>query len=283
MGATKFLELGGGRLAYDDVGTGPLIVATPAMLDLRSELRYLTPLLVDVGFRVVTIDQRGMGETSGKWPEYGSVALAEDLTALIRHLDAGPAIIYGTSNGAAAGVNVAVQAPELVRGLVLAGPFVRDGRMSWIQRQLMQIMRIPFLTLPIYMSYFPKWEPRRPADLAAHAAALKANPTEPERRGVIAAYLRQQTHREAERRLPEVAVPSLVIMGTADVDWPDPVAEATWVVRQLGSQLLMLDGTGHHPHIDCAPQIAEAVTAFAWGLPGARHVEAGHGSPGRHG
>ena len=281
MGATKFLEVRGGRLAYDDAGTGPLIVATPAMLDLRSELRYLTPLLVDAGFRVVTIDQRGMGETSGRWPAYGSVALAEDLTALIRHLDAGPAIIYGTSNGAAAGVNVAVQAPELVRGLVLAAPFVRDGRMSWIQRQLMQIMRIPFLTLPSYMSYFPKWEPRRPADFAAHVAALKANLKEPERRGVIAAYLLQQTHREAERRLPEVDVPSLVIMGTADVDWPDPAAEATWVVRELGSQLLMLDGTGHHPHIDCAPQIAEAVMAFAWGLPGARRVEAGHGSPGR--
>jgi pimeloyl-ACP methyl ester carboxylesterase len=43
----------------------------------------------------VTLDQRGMGETSGRWPAYGSVALAEDLTALIRHLDAGPAIIYG--------------------------------------------------------------------------------------------------------------------------------------------------------------------------------------------
>ncbi|HEX9042003.1 MAG TPA: alpha/beta hydrolase [Trebonia sp.] len=281
MGATQFLELGDGRLAYDDTGTGPLIVATPAMLDLRSELRYLTPLLVDAGFRVVTVDQRGMGETSGQWPAYGSLPLAGDLAALIRHLDSGPAIIYGTSNGAAAGVNVAVQAPELVRGLVLAAPFVRDGRMSWIQRQLMQIMRIPFLTLPIYMSYFPKWEPRRPPDFAEHAVALKTNLKEPERRNVITAYMFRQTHREAERRLPEVQVPSLVIMGTADIDWPDPAAEAKWIVRQLGSQLLMLDGTGHHPHIDCAAEIAEAVTAFAWELSATRKVEVSQGGAGR--
>src|ERR671930_1984394 len=92
---TKFLDLPDGRLAYDDVGEGPLIVATPAMLDLRSELRFLTPLLVNAGFRVVTIDQRGMGETSGVWPAYGSIPMAHDLIALIRHLDAGPAIIYG--------------------------------------------------------------------------------------------------------------------------------------------------------------------------------------------
>jgi pimeloyl-ACP methyl ester carboxylesterase len=73
------------------------------MLDLRSELRFIAPLLVGAGFRVVTLDQRGMGETSGPWPEYGSIPLARDMMALIRHLDAGPALIYGTSNGAAAG------------------------------------------------------------------------------------------------------------------------------------------------------------------------------------
>jgi pimeloyl-ACP methyl ester carboxylesterase len=282
MGATRFLTLGGGRLAYDDTGTGPLIVATPAMLDLRSELRYLTPLLVEAGFRVVTVDQRGLGETSGQWPAYGSAPLGDDLAALIRHLDAGPAIIYGTSNGAAAGVNVAAQWPELVRGLVLVAPFVRDGRMSWLQRQLTQVMKIPFLTLPLYMTYFPKWEPRRPADFAAHAAALRANLREPERRNVIKAYLFQQTHRAAERRLPQVTAPSLVIMGTADVDWADPAAEANWIAAQLRSELLMLDGTGHHPHIDCAPEIAEAVTAFAWTLSSTRQVEAGQGSAGRH-
>ena len=35
MPATKFLDVPGGRIAYDDTGEGPLIVCTPAMLDLR--------------------------------------------------------------------------------------------------------------------------------------------------------------------------------------------------------------------------------------------------------
>ena len=104
MSNTKFLDVPDGRIAYDDTGEGPLIVATSARLDLRSELRFLVPLLVAGGFRVVTLDQRGMGETSGAWPEYGSTPLAHDLIALIRHLNAGPAIIYGTSTGAAAAV-----------------------------------------------------------------------------------------------------------------------------------------------------------------------------------
>lgn len=259
---TQFLELRDGRLAYDDAGDGPLIVATAAMLDLRSELRFLVPLLLAGGFRVVTLDQRGMGETSAKWPAYGSEPLAQDLIALIRHLDAGPATIYGTSNGAAAGVYVAAEEPDLVHGLVLSAPFVRDGKTTWIQRRLMSVMKVPFLTLPVYLSYYPKWEPKRPpvGDFDDHLAELRANLRG--RRNVIKAYTFEQTHREAEARLGKVRVPSLVIMGTADVDWPDPEAEANWIVSQLGSELLLLDGAGHHPHVEYPREVADAVADF---------------------
>lgn len=263
MPQTQFLDLAEGRLAYDDQGDGPLIVCTPAMLDLRSELRFLVPLLLEAGFRVVTIDQRGMGETSGRWPAYGSTPMAHDLIALLRHLDAGPAILYGTSNGAAAGVYAAAEAAELFRGLVLVAPFVRDGKMSWLQRQLTSVMKIPFLTLPIYVSYFPKWEPRRPADFDLELKKLRSNFREKDRRGVIRAYMFQQSHDEAENPLARVRTPSLVIMGTGDVDWPDPAAEASWIVERLGSDLVMLEGAGHHPHVEAPEQIAAAVVSFA--------------------
>jgi pimeloyl-ACP methyl ester carboxylesterase len=52
-------------------------------------------------------------------------------------------------------------------------------------------------------------------------------------------------------------------MGTADVDWPDPLAEAHWIVERLGSELIMLEGAGHHPHVEYPRQIADAVTGFA--------------------
>jgi pimeloyl-ACP methyl ester carboxylesterase len=263
MSDTKFLDLPDGRLAYDDTGEGPLIIAIPAMLDLRAELRFVTPLLVGAGFRVVTVDQRGMGETSARWPEYGSTPLARDLMALLRHLDAGPAIVYGTSNGAAAAVYADAEAPELIRGLVLVAPFVRDGRMSFVQRQLMNVMRIPGLAAPLYLSYFPKWEPKPPADFAEHKARLAANLKEPGRGGVIKAYMLQQSHAEAEARLGKVTAPALVIMGTGDIDWPDPVVEAKWLAGRLSAELVLLDGAGHHPHVEFPGEIAEAVTAFA--------------------
>jgi pimeloyl-ACP methyl ester carboxylesterase len=263
MSATKFLDLPGGRLAYDDTGTGPLIVCIPAMLDLRSELRFLTPLLVKAGFRVVTFDQRGMGETDAAWPAYGSTPMAHDLIALLRHLDAGPALIYGTSNGSAAAVYAAAEAPDLIKGLVLAAPFVRDGEPPLLARAFMAIMRIPGLARPLYLSYFPKWEPNRPADFDEHKAKLAANLAEPARRGIVKTYMTQQTHAEAEARLSKVRAPALVIMGTGDPDWPDPVAEGRWVAGQLSAELVLLDGAGHHPHTEFPEKIADAVVAFA--------------------
>src|SRR5437764_7735054 len=97
MTTTRYLDLSDGRLAYDDTGTGPLVVCVPAMFDLRSEYRFLAPRLVAAGYRVVTLDLRGVGESSVAWPEYGSEPTGRDLLALLRHLDAGPALIFGCS------------------------------------------------------------------------------------------------------------------------------------------------------------------------------------------
>lgn len=112
---------------------------------------------------------------------------------------------------------------ELVRGLVLAAPFVRDGKMSWLQR-LMSLMRIAFPTLSIYMSYFPNWEPRRPriADFDEHMAKLRSNLSEPSRRTVILRYVLQQTHREAEARLSKGirSVVDLAALVLAQLDQP---------------------------------------------------------------
>ena len=67
--ATEYLKLGSGKIAYDDTGSGPLVVCAP-LGDLRAEYRFLTPQLVDAGFRVVTLDLRGHGESSLHWLDY---------------------------------------------------------------------------------------------------------------------------------------------------------------------------------------------------------------------
>jgi pimeloyl-ACP methyl ester carboxylesterase len=62
-------------------------------------------------------------------------------------------------------------------------------------------------------------------------------------------------HDAAAARLPEVHCPALIVMGTADPDFPDPVAEARWIQQQLA------DG-GHYPIAEAPEPTGKAVLAF---------------------
>jgi pimeloyl-ACP methyl ester carboxylesterase len=111
--ATRFLDVPRadgttGRIAYDDLGSGPLVLLAPGMGDIRATFRFLAPLLVEAGYRVVSTDLRGLGESDTGWDEHSSAATGRDLAALLRHLDAGPALLYGNSYTAASAVHVAV-------------------------------------------------------------------------------------------------------------------------------------------------------------------------------
>src|SRR5579859_1943531 len=101
-GTTQFLEItrpdgSVGRIAYDDQGTGPVVLLAPGMGTIRATFRHVTPLLLAAGYRVVTTDYRGLGESDTGWDAYTSAATATDLAALIRHLDAGPVLLYSNS------------------------------------------------------------------------------------------------------------------------------------------------------------------------------------------
>src|SRR6476661_8584907 len=130
-----FLKLGEGRVAYDEAGVGPLVVLVPGMGDLRSTYRFLAPALREAGYRVVCMDLRGHGDSDATFSSYGDEETAGDVAALIDLLG-GPAVVVGNSMAAGSAVLVAAQRPELISGLVLVGPFVRNPTIGALQRVL---------------------------------------------------------------------------------------------------------------------------------------------------
>jgi pimeloyl-ACP methyl ester carboxylesterase len=107
----------GGRLAYRDEGTGPLVVLLHGgFLDHRQWTSQLQTL--PARYRVVAPDARGHGDSSNA---ESSFRHTDDVAALIRHLDAGPAVLVGVSMGAATATDTALEHPDLVRALVVSG------------------------------------------------------------------------------------------------------------------------------------------------------------------
>jgi pimeloyl-ACP methyl ester carboxylesterase len=86
---TEFLDVEGGRIAYQVTGEGPLVVLAHGMGDNRNAYRFLAPVLTEAGYRVAATDLRGHGESSTGWSSYTRADTGADLLALIRHPQAG--------------------------------------------------------------------------------------------------------------------------------------------------------------------------------------------------
>lgn len=265
-GITRYLQIARadgsiGRIAYDDRGEGPLVLLAPAMGTVRGTFRHLVPALLAAGYRVVTTDCRGLGESDTGWDEYTSAATAQDLAGLIRHLDAGPVLLYSNSYTSASSVHLAADQPGLLRGMVLAGPFVRTPPPGTMAKVMTFLITRPMLTRTMWMTWFPKMFPKRPADYDAIRAAVDANLREPGRAQALARMF-ASGHQAAEAKLPRAraaGLPTLVVMGTADKDFPDALAEGRFVAQSLGGRLEALEGYGHQPHEEAPAAVAELI------------------------
>lgn len=262
---TQYLEREHGRIAYDDRGEGPLVICVPSMGDVREEFRFLAPQLATAGYRVVSMDVRGHGETSENWPDYSVGAIGSDILALIQSLKAGPAILIGTSMAAGAAVWAAAEAPDLVAGLVLIGPFVRGG--GDLPGKLFAYALFarpwgPSLWLRYFSTLYPT---QKPADFPQYTANLLANLKEPGRMEALQ-HMLAASKAASEERLPKVTAPVLVIMGSKDPDFKDPETEAQRVRQSLKQSLkcttIMVKDAGHYPQAEMPEVTAQIILPF---------------------
>lgn len=266
-GPTQFLEVNGGRIAYDDTGgDGPVILAIPGMGDLRSEYRALRPILQSEGFRFVTMDVRGFGETSAHWTDYSAHAVGRDALALLADLGVTSAVILGNSFAAGSALWAAHEAPKRVSGVVLLGPIVRDVKVSAAAKLALSVgfagpWRVWFWTT-YWNSLFPTC---KPADHRQIKATLAKNLKEQGRMDALRTMV-GLSKADTAALLPQSKVPALVVMGTRDPDFADPGVEAAWLAETLGGESVIVEGAGHYPHAEMPEQVAQHILTFIKGL-----------------
>lgn len=258
---TKYFKQKNGQIAYDVTGEGQLVVCVPSLGDVRGEYRFLAPLLVKAGYRVATMDVRGHGETSTGWNDFSVAAIGEDILALIRELNVGPAVVVGTSMGGGAAIWAAVEAPELVHGMILVDPFV-DGESS---RPLVFLLSIlfarpwgPSMWIKYYSSLYPT---RKPADFTDYSSALYANIKQHGRLEAMMEMLRA-SQRASGERMPKVKQPAFVLMGSKDPDFKTPGAEAKRVAKAVHGDYKMIENAGHYPHAEMPEVTAPLMISF---------------------
>lgn len=144
---------GRGELFVRETGARP---GAPVILLLHgwmfpADVTWFTAFdaLAEVG-HVVALDHRGHGR-GGRPPQPFRLAdVADDAAALLRHLDAGPAVVVGYSMGGPVAQLLWQRHPDLVRGLVLcatAATFTETARERW-QWRAMGLLQVLLRLLP---------------------------------------------------------------------------------------------------------------------------------------
>ncbi|HXH83702.1 MAG TPA: alpha/beta fold hydrolase [Candidatus Tectomicrobia bacterium] len=254
------------RVHYEVAGQGaPVLLLSGLSAPAAGwalQVRALAP-----HFQVVTLDNRGVGETDLPGdPVYATAQLADDAAALLRHLQVRRAHVVGASMGGTIAMELALRHPRLVRSLALACTWVEaDARFlhvleSWsslayrvpVEERYRHVL-YPWLFTP---AFFARKENVEQAFQRAMAYPHQTKPEAIERqaRGIMA------WNGTRTRALRSLRVPTLVLVGKDDILTPPAFSKA--VARAIPrARLVTLEG-GHGFFLEHADAFNRALLRF---------------------
>jgi pimeloyl-ACP methyl ester carboxylesterase len=149
---SRTISTNGVDMHIAEAGEGPLVVLCHGFPELSYSWRHQLPALAAAGYHAVAPDQRGYGRTSR--PEeieaYDIMHLTDDMLGLLDVLGEEEAVFVGHDWGSIVVWNLALLAPERVRGVVgMSVPFVRRP-----QHPPTEILKRTFADNWFYILYF---------------------------------------------------------------------------------------------------------------------------------
>jgi pimeloyl-ACP methyl ester carboxylesterase len=212
------------------------------------------------GRRVVAVELQGHGHTADVDRPFSWDALADDVAALVRHLDLGPADLMGYSLGGGVCLRAAIRHPEVVRRLVVvSAPCRRDGWFPDVLAGMDQVGAAGFEMMrqtPMYTAYAAVApDPDRFPVLMDKTGALLRTPYDwsEEVRGITAPV--QLVYGDADSIPPAHAAEFFALLGGGlrDAGWDGSGRPA--------SQLAVRPGRTHYD-VSSSPELAGVVDGF---------------------
>ena len=236
-----YITVNGVRLRYEMDGEGPTVLLLhPVGLDSTcwdAQVAAFVP-----SFRVLRVDLRGHGQSDVPPPPYTLNEFAADVHSLLRQLRLTPAHVIGLSLGGMVAQVLALEHPDDVRSLILAdttGTLSPEARQAVVERGAAAerdgMTSVVDGTLERWFT--PGF--MRSGMVARCREKLLADDVQG-----WAATWRAISAVDTDSRLPEIKVPTLVMIG--EVDLSVPVARARAMASQIpGAALHVATGAPH--------------------------------------
>ncbi len=250
-------------------GEGPPVVFAHGYTASVFEWNFVWDRLQTKGFRVIAVDQRGHGRSTLGSDGIGSGSMAADLAAVLKHLDVHDGVLVGHSMGGFVSIRAVLDHPDLaqrLRGLVLfatwAGrvldgapqnrlqiPLLRHGIVQWLLR---------YQTVAVLFGAAQCGSRPSPAMISVFVESFNKHVDE---HGPLLPIVRAFAREDRYPRLAEIAVPTVVIVGTADRTTP-PSHSRRLADGIPGARLVTVPEAGHLLNWEAADELIEAVESF---------------------
>jgi pimeloyl-ACP methyl ester carboxylesterase len=255
-------------MAYEVEGSGPPVLLLHGYPFNRSMWREQVEALRK-GFRVITPDLRGLGETEAAEDEEPATMneMAQDVAALLDQLHIDRAVVCGLSLGGYVALAFTRRFPLRVRALVLADTRpqpdtddARRGREEQARKILAEGMSAISEEL-LKKALAPATLSERPDIVARVREMILSTKAE----GAAAALRGMAVRSDQTPFLPNILAPTLILVGSEDQ--PTPPADAELMRREIrGSRLEIIQGAGHVSNLERPDEFNRALTQFLHAL-----------------
>jgi 3-oxoadipate enol-lactonase len=253
-----FTTRDGVRLHWEEQGSGsPVLLCMGA--SYSSVMWYPAIPALAEKHRVIWFDNRGTGESEAS--QVASIAdMAADACAVLDAAGVDSAHVYGVSLGGVVAQQLALQAPERVRGLVLGCTGILDEDKPRLPRWLQVLLtRLPVRVLTVLTSrgaYGSACTPeRRARNEEVLASVVTSETAVRQQQDALRAY---SVSKDQMAALP---MPTLVLHGTEDRRvkhaWGEELAATI-----PGARFISYPGAAHNYLVDVGDQPNDDVLAF---------------------
>jgi pimeloyl-ACP methyl ester carboxylesterase len=245
----------GNRIYYKQTGHGPPLVflhGNPGTHRLwQHQLDHFKSR-----YSLIAVDMRGFGRSAKPaGADYHPYALARDIAELIAILGLQHPILAGLSMGSMVGLSLALEHPDRIGGLILAGT-TSDRRDRDPEKELQRLAQLGFdqyLRKLVTSWYRPGTDPDLIEWTLCEVRTTELHVRESTIRALASFYVTD--------RLYQINIPTLILAGGKDITAPCDRAQ---LIRDRipGAELAVIPDTAHMFIVEAADQVNQIIDAF---------------------
>jgi pimeloyl-ACP methyl ester carboxylesterase len=257
-----FVDNQGQAISFEDVGAGPPVVLGHSFLCSGKMWCGQVPALAGK-FRVLNLDFRGHGRSGEVTRAFSLYDAVSDVVAVLDHLGIEKAVWCGLSVGGMVALRAALTCPHRVRGLILLD--TDAGAQTAIRKLKHYAMGLgarllgigPFLS-PIARLMFGATTRRQNPTLVNEWKREFSTVHVPSVLRTLDALMQRDS---LLARLPQIGVPTLVLVGEEDRSLPPPLARR---IHHLlpDSRLVQIPAAGHLSALEQPAAVTTAILDF---------------------